>query len=243
MKFILAGGVAAAALLGVAYADDYSGYLGLSRTHFDADDLGFHGDETSVSGVGAFDLRGHFQTQVDAEYSDFDKGDATYNGTINVVRRWNGWMAGAFVGGSRTDDETATLAGLEGAAYFHRFTLAGVVAYADSDDFDGDGAVYQMQGRFFVDRNFRIDGTASFSKFNTPLGNFDATELSLDGEYKFSNSALSIFGGYTNLDTDIDNVNADVFRLGFRVNTNEDLAYRDEHGASLVRVGDFSDLF
>ena len=85
--------------------------------------------------------------------------------------------------------------------------------------------------------------TANFANFNTPIGDVDATAWSLGGEYKFTGSAISLFGGYTNLDTDLNNVSADIFTLGFRVNMDDDLATRDEHGASLLRVGDLTNLF
>ncbi|HWA00422.1 MAG TPA: hypothetical protein VG841_08935 [Caulobacterales bacterium] len=245
MRLILATGLAAVAMTSAAHAAGYSGFVGLSGTHLEANDGTLDSDATTLTGSLAFDLRGRFQTQVDAEISDVDGADDTvYGGTIHVVRRAaSGWMLGGFVGAVAQGDVSTTSAGLEAAVYLHRFTIAGAAGYVDSDDVDGDGALAQVEGRFFVDRNFRLDAAATFATFNTSVGDFDATALSIGGEYKFSGSAFSLYGGYTNLDTDIDDATADVVTLGVRVNWDEDLLARDRRGASLLRVGDFASLF
>ena len=71
---------------------------------------------------------------------------------------------GGFVGLSDSEDsDTAYTLGVEAQKYLESVTLAGVVAYADSSDNDGDGAWgVGGEARYFVTDNFKLSGGAMF---------------------------------------------------------------------------------
>jgi hypothetical protein len=243
MKSVALAGMATLAMAGAAWADEgagYSGFVGASHSWADAEEGGVSVDvdATTLSGAAAFDLRGRFQVQVDAQATDQENlDDPIVGGSLHFVKRTDGWMFGGFAGGAETDDVTFTVAGFEGALYFDRFTLAAALGYADSDDLDGEGVLSQIEGRFFVDRNLRLDATFT----QASGGDADGTALGVGGEYKFTNSHLSVFGAYTNYS--VADLDVDLVSLGVRVNLDADLAARDESGASLISAPNFGTLF
>ncbi|MEJ0061307.1 MAG: hypothetical protein WDM79_17845 [Terricaulis sp.] len=241
--------MATMAMAGAAWADDgagYSAYVGASNSWVSAESAGvdIDADAMTLSGAAAFDLRGTFQMQIDGAITDAENiDDPVVGGSLHFVHRAAGWMIGAFAGGSEAEDVSMTAVGAEGAIYFERFTLAAALGYIDSDDLGGDGMLTQVQGRYFFDRNFRVDATLTYASIDAGGSEVDANSLGVGAEYKFTGSHVSVFGSYALVDSDLASFDADIMTLGLRVNLDPDLAARDESGASMLSVPSFATLF
>jgi opacity protein-like surface antigen len=244
----LLGLTAAAALMApAAWAD--SVHFGLSHS-FGETEVGpteFEADATTLSAAGAFDLRGRLSMQIDGEVSTFDtplSGDDTGGGgTLHLVARERGWMYGGFVGGYTTDIFDLVAGGGEGALYFDRFTLAGALAYAEADDINTDGVIANVEGRYFISRNFRVDARLGYASLDVAGVDMDSFIAGAGAEYRLSDTPLSLFAGVTHRNIDDIDATTNALTLGMRWNFDPDLAYRDENGASLLTVPSLASFF
>jgi hypothetical protein len=232
MRLIAATGVAVMALAGAASAE--SGYVGLSRTSTDLKAATI--DSTALSGAVSMPLRGRLDFQLDATVGDAeDSNHAPAGGTFHVVGRNQGWMLGAFAGGLSGDPGTIYAVGAEGALYYGRFTLAGALAYADSDSkLDTNGIIFEGEGRYFVTRHLRLDGVIGYSDYDTGPASWRATTYGAGAELQFAQTPISVFGALSRVEASNNAFDADVLRVGLRYNFDSDLAKRDEAGASLM---------
>ncbi|MBX9746209.1 MAG: porin [Hyphomonadaceae bacterium] len=223
-----AAAVLALAVPGVAAAQ--TGYAGVVYGNADAgagDDEDFYG----VEGAVAFSGSGSIVFEVDASYTDADEGDETYGIVGHVYARNDDHLFGGFIGISDSDDSETYVVGLEANKYFANWTLAGAVAYGDNEDADADGYGVNVEGRFFIHDNFRIDASVGYASIDGGAGDDDdATRLGLGGEYQFASVPISVTAGYSN--TDFDNGDIDVWSIGLRYNWGGTLRDRDRSGAS-----------
>jgi len=248
MRARILGLTAAAAILAPAAMAD-SVHFGLSHS-FGETEIGaaeFDADVTTLSGAGAFDLRGRLSMQVDAEVSSFETfggGDQSgAGGTVHLVTREQGWMFGGFVGGYTTDIFDLVAGGGEGALYFERFTLAGTLAYVESDDLNTEGVVLNAEGRYFVTRNFRLDGRLGFAQVDVNGANYDSFVAGAGAEYRLTDSPLSVFANVSHRNIEDFDAKTNALTLGVRWNFDPDLAYRDENGASLITAPSLASFF
>ena len=246
MKRILASGLAIAAFAsGEAAAQ--SGYVDFSYSNVDGDVSGFDLDEdvTAVSGAAAFGLRGRLEFQLDGQVAKYDEAqDTVIGGTIHVLTRNDGWMFGAFAGGVSGDETDYFSGGLEGSLYFQRISVSGALAYVKSEDIDTDGVILQQEVRYFFSRNTRVQAGIDYGNLETYGYDWDALAFNVGAEHRIEGSPLSIFGGVSHLEVnDLIDVSGNVYTLGLRYNFDQDLAFRDEAGASLLSVPRFGQLF
>jgi ATP-dependent protease HslVU (ClpYQ) peptidase subunit len=220
-----AAAILALAVPGVAAAQ--TGYVGVVYGNADAgtgDDTDFYGAEGAVAFAGS----GSIVFEVDASFTDADEGDEAYGLVGHVYARNDNHLFGGFVGIAGSDDSETFIAGLEANKYFANWTLAGAVAYGNNDDADADGYGVNVEARFFVHDNFRIDANAGWA--NVAGDDEDATTLGIGGEYQFAAAPISVRAGYSN--TDFDGGDVDVWSIGLRYNWGGTLRDRDRNGAS-----------
>lgn len=248
MRARILGLTAAAAILAPAAMAD-SVHFGLSHSFAETEvgAVDYDADATTLTAAGAFDLRGRLSMQIDAEVSSretpFAGDDTGGGGTIHLVTRERGWMFGGFAGGYTTDIFDLVAGGAEGALYFDRFTLAGTVAYAESDDINTDGVILAAEGRYFVTRNFRVDGRLGFAQLDVNGADYDSFIAGAGAEYRLTDSPVSVFGALTHKSIDDIDASTNAVTLGVRWNFDPDLAYRDENGASLLTAPSLASFF
>lgn len=224
-----AAAVLALAVPGVATAQ--TGYVGVIYGSADTDGAADEEDFYGVEGAVAFAGSGSIVFEVDASIVDSDDSDTGYGLVGHVYARNDNHLFGGFVGISGSDDSETWTAGLEANKYFANWTLAGALAYASNDDADADGYGVNVEARFFVHDNFRIDANAGWANVDFGAGDEeDATTLGLGGEYQFAAAPISVRAGYST--TDFDGGDVDVWSIGLRYNWGGTLRDRDRNGAS-----------
>lgn len=231
--------IGAAALLAVAVpgvAAAQTGYAGAFVGNAEADggdDADFYG----VEGAVAFSGSGSIVFELDANVTDSDDADEGYGLVGHVYGRNDSHLFGGFVGLAGNDDTETFTVGLEAAKYFASWTLAGAVAYGENDDFDSEGWGANVEGRFFVQDNFRLDANVGFA--NIEYGSFgddDAFSYGLGGEYQFAALPISVALGWDHVEFDEVDTEADAWTLGVRYNWGGTLRDRDRNGASQANV-------
>lgn len=234
----------AAALLAVAMpgmAAAQSGYAGVTWANVDADGADST-DAYGVEGAVAFQGSSSISFEVDAAWVDSDDTDSVASIAGHVFTRNDQYLFGGFVGVTDNDDAGTTwTAGLEANKYFQNWTLAGAVAYASNDDNDVDAWGVNVQGRYFVNDNLRLQANAGWASVDAGAGDDDGTLLGVGAEYQFNAVPISIAAGYNHLDTDAGDANA--WTLAVRYNFGGGtLRDRDRSGASqadIVGLGAF----
>jgi len=222
-----AAAILALAVPGVAAAQ--TGYVGAQFGNVDTD--GGDDDFYGVEGAVAFAGSGSIVFEVDAGYTDFDEGDEGYGLVGHVYGRNDDHLFGAFVGISSGNDSETYIVGLEANKYFANWTLAGAVAYANNDDADVDGFGVNAEARYFINDNFRLDGSIGWANLDNGAGDDeDGFAYGVGGEYQFASVPVSITAGYGTVD--FDGGDADTWSIGLRYNWGGTLRDRDRNGAS-----------
>lgn len=140
-----------------------------------------------------------------------------------------------------------TFLGLEGQAYFGDLTVAvqggkqtlGSPILKAQSGSNPDGSFANVQTRYFIKDNWRVDGSISYGNIDVMSGSLKSKGLALGTEYRFSDSPISVFAKYDYLDnsagsTDLKNHRA---MVGVKFNFGkETLKSRDRDGASLNPV-------
>lgn len=229
-----AAAVLALAVPGVAAAQ--AGYVGaaISNTEFDAgDDF----DSYGVEGAVAFAGSGSIVFEVDAALSDSDDTDMGYGLVGHVYSRNDSHLIGGFVGVAGSDDSETWTVGVEAAKYYTDWTLAGAVAYGNNDDFGSDGWGANAEARYFINDNFRLNGNIGFATIDyDSFGEDDAFSYGLGGEYQFAALPVSVAAGWSHVEFDEVDTEADTLSLAVRYNWGGTLRDRDRNGASQAGV-------
>jgi hypothetical protein len=136
------------------------------------------------------------------------------------------------------EDETA----VSGTAHLYKGAEAnkvgGFVGFTTADDFD----VWNVgaEGQLFLD-NVNLGGA---------VGYFNVDDLEVDGvgslgaEYQLSNAPLSVFGGYSRMDIEDADLEADTITLGVAYSFGSaTLKDRERSGASLNGLGGLAGMF
>jgi len=243
--------IGAAAALAVAAAPSVAaaqatGYVGLAYSSSDfggaTDDVESWGAEGAV----AFSGSGSIVFEVDAALTTTDDtagGDDTGYGLVgHIYARNSDHLLGGFVGIAGADDSETWLAGLEASKFFSQWTLAGAVFYGNNDDADVDGFGANVEGRVFLNDNFRLNGNIGWVSVDDGVDEDDAMLYGVGGEYQFAQLPISIGAGYSTVDFDGGDV--DTWTVGVRWNFGgQTLMDRDRNGASQASVIGLANAF
>jgi hypothetical protein len=232
-----AAAILALAVPGVAAAQ--TGYVGVEYGNVDAGggDEDFYGVEGAVAFAGS----GSIVFELNASLTDADDSDTGYGLVGHVYNRNDNYLFGGFVGISGNDDDDAYIVGLEANKYYTNWTLAGAVYYAEADDADVDGYGVNVEGRFFINDNFRLDASAGWANVEFAGNDDDAVQLGVGAEYQLAAAPISVRAGYSN--TDFDNGDIDTWSIGLRYNWGGTLRDRDRNGASQASLVGLGGLF
>jgi hypothetical protein len=242
MRNWIIGAAALVAVVAPGVAAAQTGYVGAVYGNVDPDgggDEDFYGLEGAV----AFSGSGSIVFEVDASIFDADDTDTSYGLTGHVLMRNDSHAVGGFIGLSDSDaSDTTWYGGLEANKYFDQWTLAGAVFYGNNDDNDVDGYGINVEGRYFVQDNLRLDANIGYGQVDTgAAGDDDVTTYGVGAEYQLASFPVSFTAGYHTFDADAGD--ADVWSIGVRYNWGgQTLRDRDRSGASqasLTNLGRF----
>lgn len=235
---LFAGAAVAAALIAapaLAQSTVSSGYVGAEygRTEVDVAGSDDEADAWGIDGVVAFGVgQGSLGVQLDASYANSDDADG-YGANAHLFTRNDSYLFGGFVGLSDGDgSDTAYTVGLEAQKYLETVTLAGVLAYGDSDDNQGDG-VWGLGGevRYFATDNFRLSGGLGYADADGE----GLVSIGLGGEYQFETAPISVYANYARSEFEDSDLSTDTISVGVRYNFGgTTLKSRDRQGASLT---------
>lgn len=240
-KSLLIGAAAILAMAapGVASAE-MNGHVGAAWGWLDDD------DSSDKDGVWAFD--GAFSTpvhnnwvfQFDGSMIDMDHGDHGHsfgNTQAHMFMRSDTHAFGGFVAAANIDGDPFFGLGLEGAAYFNRFTWSGQIGGMWEHDTDNDQIFnVSTRGDFFINDNFSIGAELGWT--DSEWESEEAVVGGINGEYQFNNSPFSVSLGWVHGDSDYDGGGSheiDQVTLGGRINFGTaSLFERNRSGASMV---------
>jgi hypothetical protein len=229
-----AAAILAVAVPGVAAAQ--TGYVGAAFGNVDVDGAG-DSDFYGVEGAVAFAGSGSIVFEVDAAITDGDDSDTAYGLTGHVYGRSDQGLFGGFVGIGSSDDSDTWTAGLEASKFYTNWTLAGALFYATNDDADVDVWGVNVQPRFFINDNFRIDGNLGWATVDAGAADDDAFSYGLGAEYQFAAMPISIGASWNHAEFNDADAEADalvgVIRYNFGGTTLRD---RDRNGASQADI-------
>ncbi len=234
-----AAAVAATAVPGVAAAQA-TGYVGAvySESDFSGGDV----DSYGVEGAVAFAGSGSIVFELDAAITDSDDTDTGYGLVGHVYGRNSDHLFGGFVGIAGNDDTETWIAGLEASKFFSQWTLAGALFYGENEDFDTDGFGANVEGRFFLSENFRLNGNVGWVEVDSGGADDDAMMYGVGGEYQFAAVPISIGAGWSTIDFDGGDV--DTWTVGVRYNFGgQSLLDRDRNGPSQASVIGLANAF
>ncbi|MGE3931429.1 MAG: outer membrane beta-barrel protein, partial [Hyphomonadaceae bacterium] len=225
--FLTAAAAIAIAAPGVAAAQ--TGYVGMDYTSVDVDGAG---DDDAWGASGAVELGQHFA--VDGGFSSNDD-DTGFGATGHVYMNDSSHLLGVFAGVSDSDIATVWQGGVEGQAYLGNVTFAGALGYGREDDLDVSALGVNGEARFFVNPNFRLEGGLGYFNVDTPIGDDDALQFGVGGEYQLAAAPISLGLGYTRTSLDETDIEIDAISATARWNFGGGtLADRDRTGAALA---------
>lgn len=217
--------------------------------------------EAAASGVYAFSPEVSVQGDLllhryGVTYGDVDTTTTQFDGALHLFFRNDSFLIGGFAQAGRTKlhygdyfdtEQNRAYAGLEGQFYIDEVTLYGRVAAGQSEIVDspyGDATSWlaDLELRYFVTDNFRIDVHAGAETVSPKEYGSDVTNLKfgLGTEYRLDNSPLSLFGTFDFVSSkDDDYLDQSSLRVLVGVKFNfgdETLKSRDRAGATLRPV-------
>jgi hypothetical protein len=241
--------IAAAALVAVVapgVAAAQTGYVGAVYGNADPDGPGDE-DFYGLEGAVAFSGSGSIVFEVDAAITDGDDTDTAYGLTGHVLMRNDSHAVGGFIGIADSDDaDTLWFGGVEANKYFDRFTVAGALFYGQTETAAGDdveGYGLNVEGRYFVQDNFRVDANVGYASVDVDtVGDDDVMIYGVGAEYQLANFPVSFRAGYSTTDSDFGDV--DVWSIGVRYNWGgQTLRDRDRSGASQASLTNLGGVF
>lgn len=248
MRTQLIAATAVAALLTVAGAAQAQtvGHVGANygRIELDAGALG-EADANAAQLEGSVRFGSDpIGAQIDASVTRFDGDgdDATlWSATGHLNRKFEGGLIGGFAGVSTSDDVTLWAVGAEAQANLAPTTsLYGQLGYGQVDDLgDVDFWAGRAELRHFFADNFKVQGSAGFTKADAAGADLDMWNVGAEAEYQFA-AGWSVVGAYEHGEIDDVDLSSDTFRIGVRYTFGGTLKDRDQSGASL---GSVSNLF
>ena len=241
MRNWIIGAAAALAVVAAPSVAAANGYVGVVYGNADASG-GSDEDFWGVEGAVAFSGSGSIVFEVDASIVDGDETDTGYGVVGHVYARNSDHLFGGFAGLAGNDDTETWIAGLEANKYFSQWTLAGAVFYGNNDDFDVDGWGANVEGRVFLNDNFRLNGNVGWASVDAGGGDDDVMLYGVGGEFQFATFPVSIGAGWST--ADFDGGDVDTWTIGARWNFGgQTLMERDRNGPSQASVVGLANVF
>lgn len=246
MRNWIIGAAAALAVVAAPSVAAANGYVGVVYSNSDfggGDDVESWGAEGAVAFAGSgsivFEIDAAVNTTDDSGTGDDETG---YGLVGHLYARNSDHLFGGFVGIAGSDDTETWLAGLEASKFFSQWTLAGAVFYGNNDDFDTDGWGANVEGRVFLNDNFRLNGNVGWVSVDSGGADDDAMLYGVGGEFQFATFPVSIGAGWSTIDFDGGDV--DTWTIGARWNFGgQTLMDRDRNGASQASVIGLANAF
>jgi hypothetical protein len=224
MKSVLFASAAAVAVLAAApaFAETApTGYVGTSYSTADSD---IAGDMTdwNVDGAAAFNVSDKVGVQINADYSnmDFDGlGSAdSWGGSAHLFTRNDSYAVGGYVGMTALDGANEWNVGAEGMWFSDATTFAASAGYGQIEDVDLSYWGYDAEIRYFVNDNFRLQGSLGFNRVDISGAQGNVWSLGLGGEYQFDKAPVSVFAGYSRGRLEMTDLATNTFTVGVRYN-------------------------
>ncbi|MBK6703550.1 MAG: hypothetical protein IPL62_18950 [Caulobacteraceae bacterium] len=213
-----------------------TGHVGLSYTSNDD----FEYDTTAIEGAAAFAFGENFGAQIDGNIASVDDGGDSETGyRVNGHLFYNAGAAriGGLFGYSKFDYSgiapEATHWGVEGQYDFGRFTLGASAIWGDAEGIISPELDYEqidLRGNYYVTDNFVLGARYGFGNVENIGGDADTTDYSLDAEYQFSSTPISLLASFQHWEVDGTAVESDSFTIGARWNWGGTLKERDGAG-------------
>jgi len=255
-RLALLAGLALAATSGAALAQA-TGVASISTgpigTEFEyGGDVDSWAVEAAASGV--YQFTPEFGVQGDVVYS-FVGTDEDYFGDVSNLdgavhlffRDQTSFLIGGFVqlGSTEIDygygssDFTRSYVGVEGQLYLDVLTLYGQLGLQgiDYDGYEDNGIFANVEARYFVTDDFRVDVHAGISTLDEQ--DYTTYNLGLGAEYKFADLPVSVFGKVDYYNTEYGSGSVDSVRatVGLKFNFGDDSLFdRDRTGPTLKPV-------
>ena len=213
-----------------------TGHAGVTYTSNDETDV----DVWGVEGAATFAFSENIGAQVDGNIGSYDDGDDNHLGW-----RVNGHLfydigalrVGGLFGTSTVDfdgiEPKATHFGAEGQYDFGRFVLGASAIWGDADGIISPSLDYDnidLNADFYVTDNFVLGGTYGFGSLDNGVGEVDTTNYSLDAEYQFSSTPISLIASWQHWELDDIPVESEGFTIGARWNWGGTIKERDGAG-------------
>jgi hypothetical protein len=217
----LIGFAALAALLAPVSAQaETAGVVDLSVGQMSVEDTDL--DSVGLGGSVAADLSGAWRAQFDVDATRVsESGDAVTftNVAAHVFYDAGGWAFGGVLSNRDFGFATGWSLGAEGQVHFGPIVLEGEAGLGTIETFGGDAdtASADLSGTWYATPDFSIG--LGYYYFDIE-GETEFDTLSLDGEYRFTNSQFSVFGGYAQ--TEVEDTEIDAWRIGLRYGFGED---------------------
>lgn len=236
MKTLLIAAVGAVALLAGSPAFAATGYVGAQYTYDKVDTARSKDNDANIFGVEgavAFDATQSLGVDLDAAYSDGDETERAISGAAHIYARGADYKFGGFASVGDVD-QTVWSVGVEGQKNWNKWTFAGAAGYANADDSDADIYGLDVEARYFINDNIRLDGRAGYANVDVKPNDTDAWSVGVGGEYQFAVAPISVRVGYTHSelnDFDLDN---NAVTVGVRYNWGGSLKERNDKGPSFA---------
>ena len=247
-KYLFATAMAVAALSSApAFAQ---GHIGASASHTEVEVFGLEGDGNLYNVFGAFvmPLNETFSWQFDGDVAvtDIDGVDdeTAVSGTAHLYKGAEANKVGGFVGFTTADDFDVWNVGAEGQLFLDNVNLGGAVGYFNVDDLEVDGLGILGSATLFVTDNFSLGGSVGYATADADGFDVDGWNAGVGAEYQLSQAPLSVFGGYSRLDIEDADLEADTITLGVAYSFGSaTLKDRERSGASLNGLGGLAGMF
>lgn len=239
MKMRLLLAIAGVALAAEAQAQTY-GQASLAFTHNESNlDFGvlapsveIDTDIFQVEGSVAFDL-GALRAQVDGRLVDSNAFDPVGYGTGHLTGRVGSVLMGGFAGVQASENPDWWILGAEAHAPVgaQTFVYGQVGRVIDDGPLDVETWLTRAELRHYLSDNLVLTGGLGYGR--TEVGGTDSDQwtASVEGEYQFTGSPLSVFGGYRRTEDDFSQ--SDGLQIGVRYNFGGSILERERSGARL----------
>lgn len=213
-----------------------TGHVGATYTSNDD----FEYDTIAIEGTTTFAFSENIGAQIDGNLGSVDDGsDSQLAYRVNGHLFYNGgaYQIGGVFGYSTVDYSgiapEATHWGLEGQYDFGRFTLGASTIWGNAEGIISPELDYEnveLRGAYYFTDNFVIGGRYAFGSIDNGGGSADTTDYTLDAEYQFSSTPISLTAGWQHWELNDLPVESDSFTIGARWNFGGSLKERDGAG-------------
>lgn len=202
-----------------------TGHVGASYTSNDDFDY----DTIAIEGATTFGFSENIGAQLDGNIASVDGGgDGEFAYRVNGHLYYNSgaFRVGGLFGYSTVDtggiEPQATHWGLEGHYDFGQFTLGAGAIWGDAEGIISPKLDYEnveLRGAYYFTDNFVVGARYGFGSIDNGIsGSADTTDYTLDAEYQFSSTPISLTAGWQHWELNDLPVETDSFTIGARWN-------------------------